>query len=240
MFYAFGPFISAIGLTLYHRGRFGIKSLLRPILKWRVGSVWYACALAIPIIAQWLALGLWRSWTGYGVKLPSPADAAQTWLIATPVIAAFIVTEETGWRGFALPRLQSCSKALSASLVLGVCWSFWHFPLEIAIEHASGESAKTILLSLALFTASTMLFSVLMTWIFNSSSGSLLLMLLMHGSNNASLFIVADALGQGGDVDLTFRVFYMLSLLFLVSVVLLGYGTKSISKSYKITFESLH
>lgn len=237
-FYAFGPFLSAIAVSGLFRGRSGVKLLFKPLLRWRAGFIWYVCALFVPVMAHWMGFGLWCLLGGNGLNLPTFAGAVKTWLIATPLISVFIITEESGWRGFALPRLQSLRRALSASLVLGLFWSLWHWPLNVAIERASGGLAATVLLSLAIFTASTMLFSVLMTWVFNSSQGSLLLMLLMHGSNNASFFIVMGAMGQDGDIDLSFGISYMLALLFLVSLVLIRYGTKSISKSDRIVFES--
>jgi membrane protease YdiL (CAAX protease family) len=234
--YAFGPFFSAVGVTLFFHGRRGIKSLFKPALRWRVGLRWYFWALAAPIIAQCLGLCLWCLCTGNSLNAPSLWNVIKMWLIATPLIGIFIITEETGWRGFALPRLQSFKSALWASLILGALWAFWHYPLEIVVECAYGESAVTILLTLAVFTASTMLFATLMTWIFNSSGGSLLLMLLMHGSCNASLVNILDALGEGGRFVLSFRIFYLLGLLFIVSLVLMRYGVKSLSMSGKVTF----
>lgn len=43
----------------------------------------------------------------------------------------FIVSiiEETGWRGYALPRLLSQYSPLVSSLILGAVWATWHIPL---------------------------------------------------------------------------------------------------------------
>jgi membrane protease YdiL (CAAX protease family) len=237
-FYAFGPFLSATGVSLLFYGRSGLKSLFKPLLKWRVRFIWYVWALAIPVITQWIALGICILWTKESLKMPSLGNAVQMWLLTTPIIAIFIITEETGWRAFALPRLQSLGNALTASLILGALWSFWHYPLEATVEQGYGEPAVTIVLSLAIFSATTMLFATLMTWIFNSSGGSLLLMLLMHGSSNANLINIMGMRAGGRLFDLPFRISYMISLLLIVGLVLLRYGIKFVSKSGKAVFES--
>jgi membrane protease YdiL (CAAX protease family) len=51
-------------------------------------------------------------------------------LLGTIIFSLFSgpIAEELGWRGFALPRLQSKYNALISSLILGVIWTFWHIP----------------------------------------------------------------------------------------------------------------
>ena len=236
--FALGPFFSAIIVTVLFHGRAGLRSLFKPLLKWRVGWMCFLFALTVPIAAQWLALIGWRLWTGMEWNLPSAAEAVRFWCTATPVIAIFIITEETGWRGFLLPRLQCFQNAFIAGLVVGAVWSFWHTPLWIAIELCVGYSASLLILNLLACFLFTIFFSVLMTWIFNSSGGSLLLMMLMHGSANASLFLVTQALNQNGMMDLPYKSFYALALFSIVSILLLRYGPQSLSKSEKATFSA--
>jgi uncharacterized protein len=239
-YYGFGPLLSAIGVSLLFYGPSGLISLFKPVLKWRVRFIWYFWAFAAPMLAQWLAFGLCILWTVESLKMPSLGKAILMWLIRTPIIAIFVITEESGWRAFALPRLQSLGNALSASLILGALWSFWHYPLEAAVEYGYGEPTLNIILSLAIFTVTTMLFTTLMTWIFNSSGGSLLLVLLMHGSSNANLINIMGARADGRLFDLPFRISYMITLLLIVSLVLMRYGMDFISKSGKVVFQSPH
>jgi len=44
-------------------------------------------------------------------------------------IVSFGFSEEVGWRGFALPRLQQRHAAWLATLWLTLGWAIWHAPL---------------------------------------------------------------------------------------------------------------
>ena len=82
--------------------------------------------------------------------------------------------EELGLRGFALPRLQRTMSPLRASLVLGVLWGAWHLPVLL------GKSLVTVVA----FFLVALSASVLSTWVFNGSGGSLLPVLLFHATLN--------------------------------------------------------
>jgi membrane protease YdiL (CAAX protease family) len=61
-----------------------------------------------------------------------------------PLVAFFVLTfalswEEIGWRGYAMPRLQTGRSALGASLILGPVWGSWHLPLYFTWQ--AGSSA---------------------------------------------------------------------------------------------------
>ena len=88
--------------------------------------------------------------------------------------------EEPGWRGFALPRLQERFGPLLASLILGVLWAAWHAP-----GFPGGWMQGSIL---ALLMGS-MAFSIIMTWVYNNTHGSILLMILLHSASNAAVSV---------------------------------------------------
>jgi membrane protease YdiL (CAAX protease family) len=80
--------------------------------------------------------------------------------------------EELGWRGFALPRMQARKPALAASLLLGILWGLWHLPFEIAVGISPLGYLDFLLFIIG--------FSVLYTWVYNNTWGSLFLIVLFH------------------------------------------------------------
>src|SRR5262249_8615059 len=91
--------------------------------------------------------------------------------------AASGLDEELGWRGFALPRMQARRPAFTASLLLGALWGLWHLPLMIA----PGLPLTTAgLIQLLFFILLVTAWAVLFTWVYNTTNGSLFLMVLMH------------------------------------------------------------
>src|SRR5829696_636757 len=76
------------------------------------------------------------------------------------------VTEETGWRGFALPLLQARMTPLAATLIVGLMWGVWHFPARpdiLAGEY--GLWGGALLLTTLLFRF--VILSIVMTYFFN-------------------------------------------------------------------------
>jgi hypothetical protein len=63
-------------------------------------------------------------------------------------------------------------------LILGLLWAAWHIPGYFG-GWLTGSPLALLVSSLA--------FSILMTWIYNNTGGSILLMILLHSSSNATL-----------------------------------------------------
>lgn len=85
--------------------------------------------------------------------------------------------EEVGWRGFALPRLQSDRSALAATIILGVIHAFWHLP---AFFYKDAYKAMGLAAGLPMLVISVVAAAVLFTWIYNSTRGSLLMVTVFH------------------------------------------------------------
>ena len=94
-------------------------------------------------------------------------------------IVGIINGEELAWRGFGLPRLQTKYNALTASLILGVIWSVFHLPLFFTLTGSSQSDW-----SFTNFLVTTVALTVLYTWMYNNTGGSVLLAYLFHASAN--------------------------------------------------------
>lgn len=97
--------------------------------------------------------------------------------------------EELGWRGFALDRLQNKWSAVVASLILGIIWAGWHFPLFFikgTPQHATGFG--TLLFWLWILQVVSL--SVLTTWVYNNTHRSILSAVFMHFMFNVTYGIV--------------------------------------------------
>jgi membrane protease YdiL (CAAX protease family) len=105
----------------------------------------------------------------------------QTYLTLLPItVLVSGLAEEPGWRGFALPRLQERFGPLLGTLVLGILWSIWHFPLFL-----TSWTADSGLLQVIEFTVTATAIAVIITWVFNNTRGSLLIAMLLHGAVDA-------------------------------------------------------
>ena len=98
------------------------------------------------------------------------------------------VTEETGWRGFALPTLQNRMTPLAATLIVGLMWGVWHFPARPDILAGTyGLWGGAVLLAILLIRF--LFLSVIMTYFYNRVGGSTLIAIAMHGLHNDSVFL---------------------------------------------------
>jgi membrane protease YdiL (CAAX protease family) len=177
-----GPSLAAFIMTGMTEGMAGIRGLLRRIVLWRVGLRWYLFALlgipAITVLGAVVLPGVVGSFEtpALSMVLTYPVSFVVTLVIGGPL------GEELGWRGFALPRLQRFYGPLVGSLILGLLWAFWHLPYFWMPEWGT---PKGTILDTVWFVLADIALTIIYTWVFNNTKGSLLIVILVHASNDA-------------------------------------------------------
>jgi len=182
---AFGPMIAALMVTALTERTAGIRALLSRWFKWRVEIRYYAFAVLAPavlfalaVLINRVATGVWPdlSLLGEADYLPylGPLGALMLWFLT------YGLGEETGWRGYALSHLQQRYSAASATLILAVLWAFWHVPAFFYRD----TYIEMGLLGFPMFMVSITFATMVFTWLYNSTGGSLLLVILFHAFFN--------------------------------------------------------
>ena len=179
-----GPAIAALVITrLLRRARPGNLNAGQPSRLWHFfwwPLVGFLSPLLFFVLAQLAARAGGRSaptWTELGQVnfLPDLGLWAWAlWLIANGW------GEELGWRGFALPRLQRKHSALTSSFLLSIAWAGWHLP---AFFYVPSYVALGLWI-LPGFFLGILAGTIVLTWLYNSSHGSVLAVVLWHASFN--------------------------------------------------------
>jgi len=172
--------IAAYGTAAVTGGWRAVKDLLVRLIRVRVHPLWYLVALGLPLVIVGVVVGL-------GQVIGQPAGVA----VAMPVSALggafafnawmWLITEETAWRGFALPRLNARFNPLVASLVLGTLWALWHLPLFFIADSFQAS------IPFVGFVISTVATSVIIGWLFAHARGSVLLAALFHAATDVAI-----------------------------------------------------
>ena len=184
------PGIAAILVAAVVTGKAGVRELLSRFLIWRVGFRWYFYSV---FLLAFLILGGIGLHVFYGGITPViPAAGTPLWQIALVFIVfvllgVLINTEEIAWRGFALPRLQDRYGALAAALLITVPEVMLHLPL-FWVE--SNPFFQTV--GIYWFSAFSAGVVFIYVYTFNMTEGSLLIVTLLHASQNAWANLLSD------------------------------------------------
>jgi membrane protease YdiL (CAAX protease family) len=214
------PSAVAIVLTAIVLGRGALRKLLARLLIWRVSPFWYLVVFLGPVVLVGGVVLLNSLMGGPALSLGMTLVGA-TIFFAFSVVPGSALGEEIGWRGYVLPRLQSRMSALSASLLIAPIWALWHLPLWL-----TGEPGRTPTLYTG-FLVSAFALSIISTWVYNSTGGSLLMIVLLHATVNLPLTLVRDDLGAQASVPV---LLYFGLLIVAAIVVVIVAGPKHLSR----------
>lgn len=211
-----GPTVAALVLTGLLYGRRAVVDLLKRIARWRVGIGWYLFALLSTLIIGLTAIGV-QTLAG-GITPPMNQLVLARALLPLPAG----LPEEYGWRGFALPHLMKKCSALTASLIIALFWVAWHIPVSPALRSAS---------FMGLFLLEVIPLSVLFSWLYINSRGSILVVVLYHLVAN----VVVEVLNIPGSPSLW--AIYVGTTWLLVALIAARYGVSRLSRHARADIE---
>ena len=175
-------------------------------LQWPKSWIWYVLALGL-----WPLMVVVSNMFAKTFALSVPPNPSWPNVPLLPILLeSFLwillfggpLNEEPGWRGFALPRLQSRYSPLVASIILGAIWGFWHVPLHFMGVYYGGALGSVIRLQ-------EIPRAILFTWLYNRTKRSLLIVLFFHAAiNTTSLFL-----------SRSFEITFLLCILLAIAVV---------------------
>ena len=211
------PTISAIIISGLTDGLKGIKNLFSGFKIWKVNFLWYFAGLILIIAPLIFAL----FYLLFGGIAPGPAPSYTFAIFLLDLFIALIsgpLNEEAGWRGYALPRLQSRFSALTSSIILGILWGFWHLPLYL-VENR---------LPFYIFIFLNIVLSIIITWGYNNTNGSLVIAVFFHFCFNFVGTFITGKLGL-----LPTMIFYLAGGILIglyVIIVIVYYGPERLSR----------
>jgi len=224
----FGPTIAGFAMMAFTEGRSGVSALWRRFwnrnltIPWLLVTLLFfpALALAVNLVSRQLD----------GQAYPILDFAEQPSMII-PIIPQFLVAfifsglaEEFGWRGYALPIMQARWNALISSLILGIIWAIWHIP---AFFTPGAPLYQTDFWTWAPWL---ILESIVFTWIFNNTKGSVLAAALLHAMANTKIFWCC-----GSSIWHSYGV-----LLFMIVLIVFVFGAKNLVRGQPNIVTAIH
>ena len=177
-----GPLLASVVMTYRTQGRQGLQRLLQQCMQLKP-LLLLLVALVSPALLYVLAAVM-----VYAIQ-HQPVNISGLWVAKEFPQMSFVVFflynlfffgygEEAGWRGFALPRLQQQLHPLVATLVLTLLWACWHIPLFL---YRPGYTAMDMA-GITGWVMSLLTGSILLTWMYNASKGSILICAVFHST----------------------------------------------------------
>jgi membrane protease YdiL (CAAX protease family) len=165
----YSPGIAGVLLVWFKYGVKGLASFFRRLTLWRAPAPWLLfLLLGIPAI----------KYLGAAINGTISTFPFSPWYLVLPALAHYFflgTLEEFGWRGLALPLLQRKMAPFWAGLIVGILWAAWHIPAFLI-----GGGLQYSAWSAVPFFGGVITLSVILTPLFNSARGSLLIAYLYH------------------------------------------------------------
>ena len=176
---ALSPFLATFYLERKNKGALKriIKNAFSPFIQWQ----WIAICIFLPLTM--IGLSRWI-FSLFENNLPESTLLSSPLMFVPLFIIMFLfgggLNEEIGWRNYVLEHYLKKHNALKASIILAFWWILWHLPLFFM------DSTNQAYLPYWLFMLAVVPLSVMLTWVYNSTQGSIFAVALFHTMGNIS------------------------------------------------------
>jgi membrane protease YdiL (CAAX protease family) len=203
-FVGYTPTLSAILVARLFPRDSAVRSVLRQVKTWRAGIGWYVIAVFGPtvlfLLDEIINLLLGGSPPQKWIVLPSLSGFFPGSLFFNIMgLLAGTLGEEFGWRGFAQPRLQSRYGALKASIFIGLVWGTFHLWILPICPHCLSLTEVVVTQYLRLMAT-----AIIYAWMYNSTKGSLFLVMVAHAAHNLTVDLMPQVGGSSVIVALSY------------------------------------
>jgi membrane protease YdiL (CAAX protease family) len=179
----FGPSGAAVVLIARCGGGAAVSSAVRCIFRLRGNARPIAIAAATPPVLCGLGVVVDR-WLGGGGPIDWPPWWALLIVLGYVAVLGGPLGEELGWRGYLLPTLEIRVGTVWATIVVGLVWWLWHFPLFFLAGTVQAVVPQWI------FFWQIMVTSIFYTLLVHRTPGSLAAPVVFHTSFNSSVGIL--------------------------------------------------
>lgn len=210
----YGPCLGAVIVIRVKNSSIGLRNLFHRMVQWRVKWYWYLFIMSYPIVLHLSIAGIDFFVKGTPIIFFQaegvPAGNILLTLLALIILQIFQrgIGEETGWRGFLLPQLQTNYSMVKSSVILGLIWGLWHF-------HPANFKSLISVTGIFVF-GNIFLTAFIFTWLSKKTNNSLFMAILFHVMLNIMEFVFPL-----GIVEKTiFRSILQISLISVTIIVL--------------------
>lgn len=223
-----GFIFASLLMTWLTLGKDEMVKLFKRFFIWRVGWKWFLAAVLLEPIFIIAGVYLNAVFTHVSPDFSTVlaykvfGESASLPIFFLPFFLVELITngEEMGWRGYVLPRLQAKYSALTSTLIIGIIWGIWHLPKFITHFDA---------ITFAWFMLHIMAFAVILTWLYNNTNGSLLVIAVCHAVSNTTGIFMPLANSVSSENMGSYIIYVFLELIAAIVVIIVA-GPANLSR----------
>lgn len=175
----FSPTVACLILTARFDGKAGLIRLWDKVKQTKFGWRWYAVLVFLPLLIIAIRMIFYILRGGAFITSPLLKSPASLIGFTLPILIVGPLSEEFGWRGFALERALTRFGTVKGNLLLGIMWAFWHLPLFFipgTIQQINGNQP----VEFSIFFLLVLGLNVFINWLYKNTGRSLFAAMSVH------------------------------------------------------------